>query len=93
MATRLVRDRLFEPGDGVGEVRLKRRSIGRTLEEGSNLNLQGDCSYNDSRVLLQPIAVKKADQHQGSFQTALQQGGAMGAGLLHYRLTTKKARP
>lgn len=26
MAARLVRDRSFEPGDGVGEVRLKRRS-------------------------------------------------------------------
>ena len=50
---------LFEPGDGMGEVRLKRRSIGRTLEEVPTLNLQEIAATVTQECYFSPLRLRR----------------------------------
>lgn len=83
MATRLVKA-LLEPGDGMGEMRLKRRSTGRTSLEGvSTLNLQETAATVTQKCYLEPTVVEKADQHPTSFQKSRAAGRDDGGQAAH----------
>ena len=76
--------RLLEPGDGMGEVRLKRRSTGRTLEGVSTLNLQKTAATVTQECYLSPLLLRRLINTKALFKEPCSREGCWGPGLLTF---------